>query len=149
MKVAHLHVDLPPASRSGVARQVNLLARTLTQRGHDVTVWTTAGGPADAPYQLRTAPVPGPAATRRLLWAEVVELPGCLASGETVDELLEAMEEAIGLYLTDEQTGVSVQSHGQSVAAEEKPPGNIRPFVRRDKLHLTPTRMQVQQVVEA
>lgn len=66
VKVAHLHVDLPPASRGGVARQVDLLARTQVRRGHEVTVWTTAGGPADAPYQVRTVPVPGPAVTRRL-----------------------------------------------------------------------------------
>lgn len=33
------------------------------------------------------------------LWAEVVELPGCFATGETRDELQEALEEAISLYL--------------------------------------------------
>lgn len=35
-------------------------------------------------------------------WAEVVELPGCFASGRTLDELLEALEEAISLYVADE-----------------------------------------------
>jgi len=35
------------------------------------------------------------------LWAEVVELPGCFASGDTLDELREALEEAISLYLHD------------------------------------------------
>lgn len=34
-------------------------------------------------------------------WAEVVELPGCFASGDTIDELLEGLEEAIALYLED------------------------------------------------
>lgn len=34
-------------------------------------------------------------------WAEVVELPGCFASGDTMDELLEALQEAIALYLED------------------------------------------------
>lgn len=34
-------------------------------------------------------------------WAEVVELPGCFASGDTIDELLEALGEAISLYLED------------------------------------------------
>lgn len=34
-------------------------------------------------------------------WAEVVELPGCFATGETLDELREALEEAISLYLYD------------------------------------------------
>ena len=32
-------------------------------------------------------------------WAEVQELPGCFASGETLDELLEALKEAIGMCL--------------------------------------------------
>jgi predicted RNase H-like HicB family nuclease len=34
-------------------------------------------------------------------WAEVVELPGCFASGDTLDELREALEESVGLCLTD------------------------------------------------
>lgn len=33
------------------------------------------------------------------LWAEVVELPGCFASGDDLDDLQEALEEAISLYL--------------------------------------------------
>ena len=32
-------------------------------------------------------------------WAEVVELPGCFASGQTLDELTEALREAIRMYL--------------------------------------------------
>jgi predicted RNase H-like HicB family nuclease len=31
-------------------------------------------------------------------WGEVRELPGCFASGSTLDELKEAVVEAIGLY---------------------------------------------------
>lgn len=34
-------------------------------------------------------------------WAEVVELPGCFSSGETLDELQEAAVEAILMYLDD------------------------------------------------
>ncbi len=34
-------------------------------------------------------------------WAEVVELPGCFASGDTIDELLEGLQEAIALYVED------------------------------------------------
>lgn len=34
-------------------------------------------------------------------WAEVSELPGCFASGRTLDELTEAVAEAAGLYLWD------------------------------------------------
>lgn len=35
-------------------------------------------------------------------WAEVRELPGCFASGETLDELMEALSEAIGMCLSPE-----------------------------------------------
>ncbi len=35
-------------------------------------------------------------------WAEVSELPGCFASGFTVAELIESVEEAIALYLAGE-----------------------------------------------
>jgi predicted RNase H-like HicB family nuclease len=38
-----------------------------------------------------------------LLWAEVIELPGCFASGETPEELMEALTEAIGMCLPDPQ----------------------------------------------
>ena len=32
-------------------------------------------------------------------WAEVLELPGCFASGETLVELKDALAEAIGMVL--------------------------------------------------
>lgn len=35
-------------------------------------------------------------------WGEVVELPGCFASGFTMDELLDGISEAISLYLSDD-----------------------------------------------
>lgn len=35
-------------------------------------------------------------------WAEVRELPGCFASGDTVAELIESVEEAVALYLAPE-----------------------------------------------
>lgn len=35
-----------------------------------------------------------------MYWAEVVELPGCLAAGETIEELIEAMAEALKLVLS-------------------------------------------------
>lgn len=35
------------------------------------------------------------------LWAEVVELPGCYASGVDLAELFEAVGEAIPMYLTE------------------------------------------------
>jgi len=41
-------------------------------------------------------------------WAEVVELPGCFASGDSLDELQEALTEAIGLWLSTEEYPISV-----------------------------------------
>jgi predicted RNase H-like HicB family nuclease len=41
-------------------------------------------------------------------WAEVVELPGCFASGRDMAELRENLAEAIGLYLSTPATRVSV-----------------------------------------
>ena len=38
---------------------------------------------------------------RKSFWSEIKELPGCFASGGTLDELREALEEAIGVYLYD------------------------------------------------
>ena len=38
------------------------------------------------------------------LWAEVIDLPGCFASGNTLDELREGLEEAIRLYLADDSS---------------------------------------------
>jgi predicted RNase H-like HicB family nuclease len=38
-------------------------------------------------------------------WAEVAGLPGCFASGGDLDELREAVVEAITLYLADEPPG--------------------------------------------
>ena len=35
-------------------------------------------------------------------WAEVKELPGCFASGRTLDELNEALREAVFLYLEND-----------------------------------------------
>jgi len=37
-------------------------------------------------------------------WSEIRELPGCFASGRTLEELTEALEEAVGQYLDDPAT---------------------------------------------
>ena len=37
-------------------------------------------------------------------WAEVTELPGCFASGQTLDELTDALRESIQMYLGDRGT---------------------------------------------
>jgi predicted RNase H-like HicB family nuclease len=42
-------------------------------------------------------------------WAEVDQLPGCFATGDSAGELVEAVSEAISLYLADEApTGAPV-----------------------------------------
>ncbi len=50
------------------------------------------------------------------LWAEVLDLPGCFASGSNLDELQDALGEAISLYLTDEPDA------GKVKGMEELPP---------------------------
>ena len=40
-------------------------------------------------------------------WAEVPDLPGVFASGDTVDELLDALKEAIVLYLGPGETSAA------------------------------------------
>lgn len=43
-------------------------------------------------------------------WADVLELAGCFASGETLDELFESLQEGIALYLADEPaSGIRVE----------------------------------------
>ncbi len=55
-------------------------------------------------------------------WAEVVELPGCFASGTTLDELREALEEAIVMYLEDEASasGTTTNGHAQQTMRIEQ-----------------------------
>lgn len=38
-------------------------------------------------------------------WADVPELPGCFASGDTFDELFDSLREGICLYLEEGETG--------------------------------------------
>lgn len=38
-------------------------------------------------------------------WAEVVELPGCFASGDTLDELRTALDEAVRLHRNEPDDG--------------------------------------------
>jgi predicted RNase H-like HicB family nuclease len=45
-------------------------------------------------------------------WARVVELPGCFASGRSLEELSDALEEAIGLYLWDHPDAIIISDHG-------------------------------------
>lgn len=43
------------------------------------------------------------------LWAEVEELPGCFASGRNMDELRDALSEAVSLYLSEPGNEVHVR----------------------------------------
>ncbi len=47
------------------------------------------------------------------LWAEVEELPGCFASGGDMDELREALSEAISLYLSEPGRDVHVELYDE------------------------------------
>ncbi len=42
------------------------------------------------------------------LWAEVLDLPGCFAAGDNLDELREALGEAISLYVADDPEAPAV-----------------------------------------
>ncbi len=42
-------------------------------------------------------------------WAEVMEMPGCFVSGDSIEEIREALAEAIGLYLSSENVKIDVQ----------------------------------------
>jgi predicted RNase H-like HicB family nuclease len=66
-------------------------------------------------------------------WGEVEELPGCFASGRTMDELLEALTEAITLYLQGE--GQKVEAH----VADVQPAGSSDAEVEVDELKLCVT----------
>lgn len=46
------------------------------------------------------------------LWADVVELPGLFVSGQNQQELEEALDEAIGLYLSTPESRIEVQRVG-------------------------------------
>jgi predicted RNase H-like HicB family nuclease len=60
-----------------------------------------------------------------VLWGQVVELPGVFATGEDLDELAEALGEAITLY----------QSKTESAPAKPKPPAPRRRY-RVDRMTL-------------
>jgi predicted RNase H-like HicB family nuclease len=58
-------------------------------------------------------------------WAEVRELPGCFASGDTVAELVESIEEAVALYLAPprgEAPAVAIELAGFDLSLESEQP---------------------------
>jgi predicted RNase H-like HicB family nuclease len=54
------------------------------------------------------------------LWAEVEELPGCFASGRDHDELMEALAETIGGYLSEPGREVRVELRAEPGAVTEE-----------------------------
>ena len=52
MKLLFLHRDLPPDSYTGVAIQVHRLATALSERGHEVSIFTHSPKPEGARYQV-------------------------------------------------------------------------------------------------
>ncbi len=61
-----------------------------------------------------------------MLWARVSEWPGCFSSRETFAELMEALEEAIAMYVTPEDTPIA--SIDLRVAGMELRVGSERPL---------------------
>jgi predicted RNase H-like HicB family nuclease len=59
-------------------------------------------------------------------WAEVRELPGCFASGDTVAELIESVQEAVALYLAppdgEEAPPVAIELAGFDLSLESEKP---------------------------
>lgn len=59
-------------------------------------------------------------------WSQVRELPGCFASARTLDELREALGEAVGLYLWDRAVALGDQALrvGEVEIEVERPAGD-------------------------
>lgn len=55
-------------------------------------------------------------------WADVPELPGCFASGETLDELFSSLREGVRLYLDD----------GEGPSVDERQPLQLKTAVLSD-----------------
>lgn len=53
-------------------------------------------------------------------WAEVDQLPGCFAAGDTMEELWESLAESIGAYLSDAEHPVHVQVDDKEIVSESQ-----------------------------
>lgn len=60
------------------------------------------------------------------VWGEVEELPGCFATGDTLDELMVALEESINLYLNDAPRGGSIVGRRKKKSAPHMALDNLR-----------------------
>ena len=54
-------------------------------------------------------------------WAQVRELPGCFASGDTLDELFAGLREAIQLTLDDADAGANLHVASAILSSEPVP----------------------------
>lgn len=54
-------------------------------------------------------------------WADVAELPGCFASGDTLDELFESLREGVAMCLAD-VGGQSGPLHLATATLTDRPP---------------------------
>lgn len=54
-------------------------------------------------------------------WAQVREIPGCFASGDTLDELFDGLREAIQLCLEDEDAGANLHLASAVLSSEPVP----------------------------
>jgi predicted RNase H-like HicB family nuclease len=70
-----------------------------------------------------------------MYWAEVPSYPGLFASGETLDELTEALVEAWLLYATDSLTDVRIEPVKRPLAQGKKKRG-VKAAVQVDQLRL-------------
>ena len=63
------------------------------------------------------------------LWGETPDLPGVFASGQTLDELFEAMSEAIAMVLIDDPSEINVERSGGGfvVDSSSEPVGQDAP----------------------
>ncbi|HVF03339.1 MAG TPA: type II toxin-antitoxin system HicB family antitoxin [Frankiaceae bacterium] len=79
-------------------------------------------------------------------WAEVEEFPGCFASARDRAQLLEAVQEAVALYIQD---GDVTEDELRALALPDPPLAPVVPLVGRGDAAALPDEGEVRLVVEA
>jgi predicted RNase H-like HicB family nuclease len=54
-------------------------------------------------------------------WADVPDLPGCFATGDTLDELFESLREGIALYLAEDGPPPGGPMHVATAVLSDRP----------------------------